>query len=229
MFTLIGPDGEKIFDYQKTHPVPLAESRIVESGPGGQLPVANITLPKQNKIKVSLDVSAAICLDMDFPELIATASAAALMLQPSQTWSSHIGLQHLRMASIRAIENGFWILRCDGGGASGLMDPLGLVRNVQISSKTDRLQLLDWDLPLSEEKIRTIYASWGEYTVWGSLIALMVLKFLWVGIWKVAPTHMEEMSRKGTNKWIDAKSWAKNKYNETFKHIENEEYLNAGE
>ncbi|CAG8716570.1 1687_t:CDS:1, partial [Acaulospora morrowiae] len=228
MFTLIGPDGEKIFDYQKTHPVPLAESRTVESGPGGQLPIANIVMPKQkNQTQLSLNVSAAICLDMDFPELITTASAVNLFLQPAQTWRSHIGLQHLRMASVRAIENGFWVLRCDGGGASGLIDPLGRIRNVQVSSRADRYQLLNWDLPLSDEKIHTIYASWGEYTVWGCLGVLFLLKLCKPLIWKNGPIFMNEEWQKGVEMWTNAKSWVGRKYEDTFRHVEHEEYLDA--
>ncbi|RHZ87717.1 hypothetical protein Glove_31g23 [Diversispora epigaea] len=106
MLTLIGPNNETVFDYQKTHPVPIAEYST-ESGPGGNLRVENIEIfNKISKDSISINVSGAICLDMDFPELLTTASEADIVLQPAQTWSSIIGLQHLKMASTRAIENG---------------------------------------------------------------------------------------------------------------------------
>jgi apolipoprotein N-acyltransferase len=122
MLTFIG-NNQTLFEYEKTHPVPLVESYSTESGPG-YLSLVNIELPKKEKGQakgLSLNVSGAICLDMDFPELLGQAAGANLVLSPAQTWSAHVGLQHLKMSSVRAVENGYWILRCDGGGASGLI------------------------------------------------------------------------------------------------------------
>ena len=112
-----------LFEYQKTHPVPLVESYSIESGPGILFSSEIEVEKKEHKQKETLNmtVSGAICLDMDFPELLGQASSADLVLAPAQTWSAHVGLQHLRMSSVRAVENGYWILRCDGGGASGLI------------------------------------------------------------------------------------------------------------
>jgi apolipoprotein N-acyltransferase len=121
MLTFIGPNNDTLFEYQKTHPVPLVESYSIESGPG-RLSSVNIELPREkNQTALNLSVSGAICLDMDFPELLGQAADVDLVLSPAQTWSAHVGLQHLRMSSVRSVENGYWILRCDGGGASGLI------------------------------------------------------------------------------------------------------------
>src|SRR5438046_2210830 len=107
---------ENNFDYALTEEV------------GCILPSNNATIDemfkkkeKRQKDVLNLNVSGAICLDFDFPELLGQAAGANLVLSPAQTWSAHVGLQHLKMSSVRAIENGYWILRCDGGGASGLI------------------------------------------------------------------------------------------------------------
>ncbi|CAG8461589.1 4311_t:CDS:2, partial [Diversispora eburnea] len=234
MLTLIGPDGEKVFEYQKTHPVPIAEYST-ESGPGGNLPIKNIKLHyKSSKDTMSINVSGAICLDVDFPELLSTAADADILLQPSQTWSSRIGLQHLRMASTRAIENGYWVLRCDGGGASGLIDPLGRIRHVEFSSEANNI--FSFDLPLilisnydnddehikDVKKIHTIYSKFGDLAISGCIISLFLLKVCWVALWSTRKPQMEEMWEYGTNAMNKAKEWAILNYDQSFKNVENE-------
>jgi len=114
----VGKHNKTYFEYQKTHPVPWVESYSTESGPGN---IKKVEIELKKKEIHNLGLSGAICLDMDFPELLGQAAGVDLVLSPAQTWSAHVGLQHLRMSSVRAIENGYWILRCDGGGASGLI------------------------------------------------------------------------------------------------------------
>lgn len=219
MLTLIGPNGDIIFDYQKVHPVPLVESYYIEGGQNDP-PVKNITTPKTKRDHdtVSINVSGAICLDMDFPELLGKAAKAYLVLSPAQTWSNHIGLHHLRMASVRAIENGYWILRCDGGGASGLIDPLGRIRHLEISPNTKNSQLFSWDIPIKEQKVKTIYAEWGEWSVWGTLIILSMLRLVWIAAWEQSPHQMKDMWDGGVKKIQNGQRWAEQKYNEIFEY-----------
>ncbi|RHZ87718.1 hypothetical protein Glove_31g24 [Diversispora epigaea] len=235
MLTLIGPNNETVFDYQKTHPVPIAEYST-ESGPGGNLRVENIEIfNKISKDSISINVSGAICLDMDFPELLTTASEADIVLQPAQTWSSIIGLQHLKMASTRAIENGYWVVRCDGGGTSGLIDPLGRIRHVEFSSAANQIFSFDLPLPLIPsndddesnrirrvEKIHTIYAKYGDWTILGSIITLFLLKVCWVALWSTRQSQMEEMWEYGANAMNVAKNWAQLNYDQSFKNVESE-------
>ncbi|CAG8656674.1 578_t:CDS:1, partial [Racocetra fulgida] len=217
MLTLIGPEGDIVFNYQKVHPVPLVESYYIEGGQNDP-PIKNITFPKTkyDRDTTSMIVSGAICLDMDFPELLGKAAEAYLVLSPAQTWSAHIGLQHLRMASVRAIENGYWILRCDGSGASGLVDPLGRVRHLEISTNTKNTQLFSWDIPVEDPKIETVYAKWGEYSVWGTLALLSVLKLGWIASWTAFPDNMENMWDGGIKRIKDGQRWIEQKYNEVF-------------
>ncbi|CAG8545338.1 9533_t:CDS:2 [Dentiscutata erythropus] len=219
MLTLMGPDGKVIFNYQKVNPVPLVESYYIEGGQNDP-PVENITTPKTklDRDPVSIEVSGAICLDMDFPELLGKAAKAYLVLSPARTWSAHIGLHHLRMASVRAIENGYWILRCDGGGASGLIDPLGRVRHVEISPNTKNMQLFSWDIPVEEPKIKTIYAEWGEWSIWGTLAFLGVLRLGWIAAWEASPYQMGRTWDDGVRKFKNGRKWIEYKYNEMFEN-----------
>ncbi|CAG8696773.1 731_t:CDS:2, partial [Gigaspora rosea] len=211
MLTLIGPDGNIVFNYQKVNPVPLVESYYIEGGQNDP-PVKNITTPKTKRDHdtVSINVSGAICLDMDFPELLGKAAKAYLVLSPAQTWSTHIGLHHLRMASVRAIENGYWILRCDGGGASGLIDPLGRIRHIEVSPNNKNSQLFSWDIPIKEQKVETIYAEWGEWSVWGTLVLLLILRFGWIGAWELSPHQMRNIWDGGVRRINDGQQWSYN-------------------
>ncbi|CAG8483740.1 5523_t:CDS:1 [Ambispora leptoticha] len=175
VLSLIDREGNIIFNYTKTYPVPIAEGYSTKSGPG-ILPLEEIDVrePKAH-VPLLLNVSAAICFDMDFPSLLAQAANANLVLSPAQTWSSRIGLEHLRMASVRAIEQGFWLLRCDAGGVSGLVDDAGRIRNWQVASKGGVQDFL-WDLPLTEKRT-TIYSQYGD---WASLAILALIALLTV-------------------------------------------------
>ncbi|CAG8450901.1 60_t:CDS:2 [Funneliformis mosseae] len=215
MLRFIGPNNITLFEYQKTHPVPWVESYSIESGPG-KLKVVNAEIETKSKKELhKLDVSGAICLDMDFPELLGQAAAADFVLSPAQTWSAQVGLQHLQMSSVRAIENGYWILRCDGGGASGLIDPYGRVRHFEISSN-EQVNIFAWEMPFSEEKIETYYSQYGEFAVWGALIFLGLAELLWYFSWKVAEEDMTSLSDASKEFLRKRQEWAEEKYDEIF-------------
>lgn len=82
MFTLLDPNGEIAFMYQKAHPVTMVETTVT-AGPN-VLPVADSE--KFGRLGGS------ICFDMDFQNFIAQAGKKKvdLMLQPSWTWGKII-------------------------------------------------------------------------------------------------------------------------------------------
>ncbi|GFR43434.1 hypothetical protein Agub_g4515 [Astrephomene gubernaculifera] len=100
-FVLLGPDGVVVWDYLKAFPVPLVEAGVV-AGPA-HLPVADSPYGR---------LGGAICFDMDQPQYVRQAGAAAvqLMLQPSWTWGA-VGPRHVASNALRAVENGFTLLR----------------------------------------------------------------------------------------------------------------------
>ncbi|GES93274.1 carbon-nitrogen hydrolase [Rhizophagus clarus] len=216
MLTFIG-NNRTLFEYEKTHPVPLVESYSIESGPGylSTVKIESLKREKGQSEGLNLNVSGAICLDMDFPELLGQAASANLILSPAQTWSAHVGLQHLKMSSVRAVENGYWILRCDGGGASGLIDPYGRIRHVQIASN-NHVNLYSWEVPFSEEKIKTYYASYGEATVWGAFGLLVFCELAWYFSWKYAEKDMNHVTSKTKLLIEDGQRYLEKKYDEIF-------------
>ena len=116
MFALVLPDsaGGAGINYQKLHPVLGVEDDVQ---PG------SVTPPVVQSALGLIGVG--ICFDYDFPETIRLNSrGASLMLQPGWDWSTS-GILHARMGAMRAVENGFTLLRCSSGGVSGVYTPYG--------------------------------------------------------------------------------------------------------
>ncbi|RUS19295.1 carbon-nitrogen hydrolase [Endogone sp. FLAS-F59071] len=179
MLTMFDPKGEVLFEYEKTHPVPFAESFTVKAGPG-LLPLEPVSfpIPKKNRRQDPITVSAAICLDMDFPGLLSQASSAQLVLSPAQTWSPAIGRVHFNMARVRAIEQGFAVLRCDSGGVSGFVDEFGRIKYYQeadYAGGTSRSFVVNWK---PGYKVDTWYGVVGDWGAAGAIVGLV--GFAWV-------------------------------------------------
>ncbi|MEW9528590.1 nitrilase-related carbon-nitrogen hydrolase [Microbispora sp. NPDC049125] len=97
--------------YRKQHMVPGVEPYT----PGDRL----LVLP---------GVGVAICKDLDFPELARQyrSRGAELMLLPA--WDFDVdGRQHARVALMRGVENGMWLVRGAADGELTVSDPYGRV------------------------------------------------------------------------------------------------------
>ncbi len=112
-FVLVSPTGEVVIDFLKATHVPGTR---FERGDGA-LPAIDTDLGR---------ISSAICFDLDFPHLIAQAGAADvdLMLAPSNDWVEACRT-HARMARLRAIEQGFALIRPTKDGVSLVTDSSG--------------------------------------------------------------------------------------------------------
>jgi len=151
---LIKPDGELAWEYLKAKPVPIIEPSI----PGdGKIHTTETDLGK---------LAGVICYDMDWPGLIRQAGKADvdIMLAPSNDWMP-VRKLHTRMASFRAIENGFSLLRATGNGLSAGFDYQGRMLAACDSFENDQ-NLMIADLP--KKGVTTIYARIGD------LFAVMV-------------------------------------------------------
>ncbi|TPX63780.1 hypothetical protein CcCBS67573_g08582 [Chytriomyces confervae] len=172
--SLMGPSTkEPIFTYVKVHPVPLVETSRMVSGAVTPPPVAildAIVNPKKGS-KRALKVSAAICLDMDFPGLWnGIDHDVDLVLSPAGTWSVGVGDVHVKMAGVRAIENGFSILRCDArGGVSGFLNHQGKPQVVYRGVEMHDSFLISVALPLKPRW--TFYSTLGDGLI-GSVLVL---------------------------------------------------------
>ena len=108
---LFDPDGRRIATHLKSKPVP---GEISADGPD-QLAIARTPIGF---------IGLAICYDMDFQVLARQASGARLMLVPGSDWSA-IDPLHPNMVALRAVENGYAVLRPSRESASVAFDGFG--------------------------------------------------------------------------------------------------------
>jgi apolipoprotein N-acyltransferase len=97
---LFDPEGRIITTFLKNRPVPVVEPSVAGDG---KVPVVKTDYG---------NLATSICYDADFPVLIRQAGQqnADILLLPSGDWKE-ISPYHAQMASVRAIENGFSLVR----------------------------------------------------------------------------------------------------------------------
>ncbi len=183
---LVKPDGETAAVYRKIHLVPFGEyipfknwlffvaplvESLAEFAPGGSM----VMLPVGPHL-----VSTAICYEVVYPSLVREAVLAGSELLTTITndaWYGHSSapFQHFELASMRAIEQGRYLVRAANTGISGIVDPYGRV--VQRSGIFEQVSLVgDVRLTLA----RTIYSAIGDAVAYVA-IALTAAALLVVG------------------------------------------------
>jgi len=159
---LVNPSGEIEFSYLKSRLVPGGEARV--SNPGnGRLPISNTQYGR---------MAAAICYDMDFPQLIQQVGRAEadVLLAPANDWKT-IKHLHLRMAIFRAIENGVSMIRATKSGLSGAVDAFG--RTLAVTDLfSPGAQIMIAQVPFT--RVRTIYARVGDLFAWFCIASLFI-------------------------------------------------------
>lgn len=155
---LIGPDGRQIWHYRKNHPVPGMEPVAPFSNPA---PVASTPFGRLTNV---------ICYDGDFPAL--TRVAADIMLLPGWDWPEE-GYNHtMKAARLRAIENGYSLVRTDYLGLSGAFDPFGRVLGMQDTVPGKDYAMIV-DVPV--KGVTTLYGLTGDLFAWLCLLATLGL------------------------------------------------------
>ena len=119
-------------------------------------------------------IASVICYDMDFPGLVRQAGQAGadLMLVPAKDWKES-RLMHWQMAVFRAIENGFSLVRSNGGhGLSAAADYQGrvLATTDQVTTE-ERLMIAD----VPTEGVTTIYSRIGDLFAWLCVAGVMAV------------------------------------------------------
>ena len=144
----INEHGEIENVFFKNKPVPIVEGSV----PGdGEIPVMQTDIGR---------IATSICYDADFPPLMRKAGKknADLLVLPSGDWPE-VSPFHAEMAKIRAIENGFALLRPVSNARSIACDAYGrIVASKEFSKKG--ITSLIVDLPLNGAP--TIYTSLGD-------------------------------------------------------------------
>lgn len=115
-------------------------------------------------------IGLAICKDMDFHDIGRAYAArdAQLLLVPAWDFSID-GWLHGRMAIMRGVESGFAIARAARSGRLTLSDDRGRVV-AEASSEQHDAELVG-ALPLRDT--HTLYARWGNWSVWLGMAALV--------------------------------------------------------
>ena len=127
-----------------------------------------------------VQASTAICYEVTYPSLIATAVRQGSQLLTTITndgWygTSSAPYQHFEMASMRAIEQGRYLVRAANTGISGIVDPYGQV--VERSPIFQEAGIVGEVRLLTE---RTVYSKIGDAVAYASL-GIMVLAVLGSG------------------------------------------------
>ena len=123
--------------YHKQRLVPFGEYVPMENYIRGlfdffNLPMSSFSLPKAQQPLLTVGqvkLSAAICYEIAYPELVRDASKHAdiILTVSNDTWfgRSIAPAQHLQIARVRAVENGRWVIRGTNNGITALIDAEG--------------------------------------------------------------------------------------------------------
>lgn len=162
---LIGPTGNVIWTYEKTHPAP-GEQGLFTLG-NGKVPVVDSPYGRLANV---------ICFDADYPGMVRQAGQAGvdLLLAPSDDWQA-IDPVHAQDATFRAIENGFSLVRQSSKGLSIAVDYEGRVLAASDYFTTDQQVMVAY-VPL--HGVRTIYAAVGDLFAWLCILGLLALSGL---------------------------------------------------
>jgi apolipoprotein N-acyltransferase len=159
-YVLLGPDGSVVWDFLKANLVP-GSSHVVGDG---ILPDVETNFGR---------LSCAICFDMDFPALLSQSggNGTDIFLAPSNDWTEVRAL-HANMARMRAIEQGFNLVRPTKDGFAIVTDPLGRILAKQDTDRPGNHVMIA-DVPTSG--VSTLYAIVGDSFAWACIAGFLVL------------------------------------------------------
>jgi apolipoprotein N-acyltransferase len=153
----IGPGGRVLWTYQKAHPIPGSEPFT----PGdGHVPVVDTPYGR---------IANVICYDADFPDMMRV--RADIMLVPSHDWREY-GSAHTEKADLRAIEDGYALVRQDSEGVSAAFDNQGHVLATTDYFTTGQQTTVAY---VPTRGVTTIYDLIGDGFAWLCLIAVGAL------------------------------------------------------
>ena len=179
---LIGADGGTRAVYRKMHLVPFGEyvplkqllpfvGPLVEAVSDFSPGLEPVLLPVGDR-----RLSVAICYEVVYPWLIRSfvlGGSELLVTITNDAWygTTSAAYQHWEQASLRAVEQGRYLVRAANTGITGIVDPYGRV--------IARTRLFETEVVTGEVRWntrRTLYATMGDLIAWISL-ALMVLTY----------------------------------------------------
>ncbi len=173
---LVRPDGSTGAVYRKMHLVPFGEyvpmkrvlffaKHLVEAVSDFSPGDAAVLLPVRGHL-----MSTAICYEIVYPDLVRTSASGGSELLSTITNDAWFGrtsapYQHFAQASMRAIENGRYLVRSANTGISGIVDPYGRV--------LAQTAIFQQAVVVGEARFireRTIYSSIGDVFAYASAV-----------------------------------------------------------
>lgn len=123
-------------------------------------------------------IGSAICFDMDFPSLISQTNKMNIdiMLVPGSDWKE-ITPYHTYVASVRAIEHGFNLVRSVSQGFSASFNYKGILISSNNYFNTDEVILYS-DVPIQGQ--RTVYSIMGNYFAWLCILFFLITSIILV-------------------------------------------------
>ncbi|MGE0448669.1 MAG: apolipoprotein N-acyltransferase [Vicinamibacterales bacterium] len=183
---LVRPNGSDGGVYRKMHLVPFGEyvplkrilffaAPLVEAVSDFSAGSSAVLLPVRGHL-----ISTAICYEVVYPDLVRTAVAGGSELLTTITNDAWFGrtsapYQHFAQASMRAIENGRYLVRSANTGISGVVDPYG-----RVAAQTPIFEQTVLVAEARFVRARTIYSRTGDVFAYAStaltLIALLAVR-----------------------------------------------------
>jgi apolipoprotein N-acyltransferase len=178
---LVRPDGSTGAVYRKVHLVPFGEyvplksifffaAPLVEAVSDFTAGDGPVLLPLRGGA-----ASTAICYEIVFPDLVRRSVVQGSQLLTTITNDAWFGrtvapFQHFEQASMRAIENGRYLVRAANTGISGVVDPYG--RTLASSGIYEPAVIVETVRLLS---VRTVYSRIGDVVAYASVVATAAL------------------------------------------------------
>jgi apolipoprotein N-acyltransferase len=178
---LVRPDGATGAVYRKMHLVPFGEyvplkrllffaAPLVEAVSDFSAGDAAVLMPVRGHL-----MSTAICYEIVYPDLVRSAARGGSELLTTITNDAWFGrtsapYQHFAQASMRAIENGRYLVRAANTGISGIVDPYGRVRA--------RTEIFQPAVVVGEARFvrsRTIYTRVGDVFAYASTVLTLAM------------------------------------------------------
>ena len=154
-------DGQRVVEYDKVHFLPGPETGYRSGTKPGLFSVTGA--------KCGVE----ICKDMDFPKLSRTYGRADVGVLFVPAWDFvRDGRLHSRMAVVRAVENGFALVRCAADGLMTVTDYQGRIIAEKTSSRSAEELLVSKVAPGPG---RAFYSAAGNWFAWLSLILLILI------------------------------------------------------
>jgi apolipoprotein N-acyltransferase len=181
---LVRPDGSSGGAYRKMHLVPFGEyvplkqvlffaAPLVEAVSDFSAGNAAVLLPVKGHL-----LSTAICYEIVYPDLVrrfARGGSELLTTITNDAWfgKTSAPYQHWAQASMRAIENGRYLVRSANTGISGIVDPYGRV--------VEQTSIFESAVVVGEARFlrdTTIYSLTGDVFAYAAAIATMLALLL---------------------------------------------------